>query len=79
MWELRDLSPVSIGGLKMSVFIHVSAAHKESLCKNIFKMKKTMLRSDHKFESKSGYPTFWNHIIDSVKYRDDHLEVPKVT
>ena len=36
-------------------------------------------RSHHKFESKSGYPTFWNHIVDSVKFQDDHLKVPEVT
>ncbi len=35
--------------------------------------------SEHKYESPSGYPTFWNHIIDSLDYKDDHLTLPKVT
>jgi len=35
--------------------------------------------SDHKFDNNSGFPTFWNHIVDSVKFKDDHLELPKVT
>lgn len=35
--------------------------------------------SNHKYESASGFPTFWNHIIDSVEFKDDHLETPKVT
>lgn len=32
--------------------------------------------SDHKFESKSGYPTFWNHIIDAVDFKKDGLTRP---
>lgn len=24
--------------------------------------------SEHKYDCKSGYPTFWNHIIDTVDY-----------
>jgi hypothetical protein len=36
-------------------------------------------RSDHKYDSTSGFPTFWHHIKDAVKYTDDHLTVPKVT
>jgi hypothetical protein len=36
-------------------------------------------RSDHKFENPSGYSTFWNHIIDAVVFKDDHLTIPKIT
>jgi len=32
--------------------------------------------SDHKYESKSGYPTFWNHIIDAVEFKKDVLSRP---
>lgn len=32
--------------------------------------------SDHKFEHKSGYPTFWNHIIDAVDFKSDKLTRP---
>lgn len=33
--------------------------------------------SDHKYEFlKSGYPTFWNHIIDAVDFRNDGLTRP---
>lgn len=32
--------------------------------------------SDHKFEHKSGYPTFWNHIIDAVDFKSDNLTRP---
>lgn len=42
-------------------------------------IKECKYRSDHKYESVSGYPTFWNHVIDSVKFKDDHLTLPKVT
>ena len=35
--------------------------------------------SDHKYESKSGYPTFWNHIIDSVEFTRDQLSHPQYT
>jgi peptide methionine sulfoxide reductase MsrB len=35
--------------------------------------------SDHKFESKSGYPTFWNHIIDSVEFKREVLSRPPYT
>lgn len=35
--------------------------------------------SEHKYESNSGYPTFWNHIIDSIEFSDDNLTLPKVT
>ena len=33
--------------------------------------------SDHKYESKSGYPTFWNHIINSVDFKRDVLKIPE--
>jgi hypothetical protein len=36
-------------------------------------------RSEHKYETPSGYATFWNHIIDAVDFRDDHLTLPNVT
>lgn len=32
--------------------------------------------SDHKYETKTGYPTFWNHIIDSVEFKKDVLSRP---
>lgn len=35
-----------------------------------------LFMSDHKYESKSGYPTFWNHIIDSVEFKKDVLSRP---
>ena len=35
--------------------------------------------SEHKYENPSGFATFWNHVIDSVSFRDDFLELPKVT
>lgn len=35
--------------------------------------------SDHKYESKSGYPTFWNHLIDSVDFKRDVLTRPQYT
>jgi hypothetical protein len=34
--------------------------------------------SEHKYESPSGYATFWNHIVDSVAFKEDNLELPKV-
>jgi hypothetical protein len=38
-----------------------------------------LFMSEHKFESPSGYATFWNHIVDSVAFKDDHLGLPKIT
>lgn len=32
--------------------------------------------SDHKYESKTGYPTFWNHIVDAVEFKKDVLSRP---
>ena len=34
---------------------------------------------EHKYKSKSGYPTFWNALKDSVRFDTDHLYVPAVT
>jgi hypothetical protein len=33
--------------------------------------------SEHRYETQSGYATFWNHIVDAIKFNDDHLEMPK--
>lgn len=38
-----------------------------------------LFMSEHKYESPSGYATFWNHIVDSLSYRDDNMALPKVT
>ena len=32
--------------------------------------------SDHKYEHKGGYPTFWNHIIDAIDFKTDNLSRP---
>lgn len=34
--------------------------------------------SEYKFINKSGYPTFWNTIRDTVKFMDDNLDMPEV-
>lgn len=34
--------------------------------------------SEYKYQNKSGYPTFWNTIRDTVKFKDDNLEVKEV-
>ena len=34
---------------------------------------------EHKYKNKSGYPTFWNALKDSVRFENDHLSVPEVT
>lgn len=34
--------------------------------------------TEHKYMANNGYPNFWNHIIDAVTYREDHLENYKV-
>lgn len=34
---------------------------------------------DHKFINRSGYPTFWNCLENAVKFRNDNIEVNKVT
>lgn len=38
-----------------------------------------LFMSDHKYESKSGYPTFWNHMIDAIEYKRDVLTRPNYT
>ena len=38
-----------------------------------------LFMSDHKYTSKSGYPTFWNHMIDSVDFKRDVLTRPNYT
>lgn len=35
--------------------------------------------SDHKFQNKSGYPTFWHHIIDALNFKTDVLTRPNYT
>ena len=35
-----------------------------------------LFMSDHKYESKTGYPTFWSHIIDAVEFKRDTLTRP---
>ena len=61
----------------MQEFMNVSAVLRDSLCKTFFIMN--FCRSEHKYETPSGYATFWNHIIDAVDFRDDHLTLPNVT
>ena len=34
--------------------------------------------SEYKYQNKSGYPTFWNTIRDTVKFKEDKLEVKEV-
>jgi hypothetical protein len=34
---------------------------------------------EHKFLNRSGYPTFWNSLENSVKFVNEGLEVNKVT
>lgn len=29
--------------------------------------------SDHKYVNKSGYPTFWNHLINALEFKRDHI------
>ena len=35
-----------------------------------------LFMSDHKYETKTGYPTFWNHIIDAIEFKKDVLSRP---
>ena len=35
-----------------------------------------LFMSEHKFPSKSGYPTFWHNIRDSLEYKVDKIEPP---
>ena len=74
-WVKKDPLQESTGGRKMQEFIHVYVAAKGYSC-----MLNTLLcRSDHKYSTNSGYPTFWNHIIDAIKFRNDNLDIPKIT
>lgn len=36
-------------------------------------------RSEHKYETPTGFATFWSHIIDSVDFIEDTKPLPKVT
>lgn len=38
-----------------------------------------LFMSEHKFPTKSGYPTFWYNIRDALEYKVDKLEGPLVT
>ena len=33
-----------------------------------------LFMSDHKYQDKSGYPTFWNHILHAVDFKRDNLD-----
>ena len=35
--------------------------------------------SDHKYESRSGYPTFWNHVVHALEFKQDVLSRPDYT
>lgn len=35
--------------------------------------------SNHKYQNKSGFATFWGTLKNSVKMKNDHLNPPKVT
>lgn len=35
-----------------------------------------LFMSDHKYEHKGGYPTFWNHVIDAIDFKTDNLSRP---
>ena len=52
-----------------------SFASRDSSCKD----STNPFRSEHKYESSSGYATFWSHIIDAVEFKEDNLELPTVT
>ena len=75
---MKDPLLGSIGGPRMSVCTNVFVVLKSCLC-NYMLILITVLRSDHKYESTSGYPTFWSHVIEAIKYKNDHLELNKVT
>ena len=38
-----------------------------------------LFMSDHKFEHKSGFPTFWNHMIDAVDFKRENAIRPQYT
>jgi len=33
-----------------------------------------LFMSEHKYELNNGYANFWSHVLDSVSYREDHLD-----
>jgi len=33
-----------------------------------------LFMSDHKYLSKTGYATFWSHILHTIGYKEDHLD-----
>lgn len=37
-----------------------------------------LFMSDHKYETKSGFPAFWHNIQKSINFTTDHLKAPKV-
>mmetsp|Transcript_32426 Transcript_32426/g.49605 ORF Transcript_32426/g.49605 Transcript_32426/m.49605 type:complete len:262 (-) Transcript_32426:264-1049(-) len=38
-----------------------------------------LFMSDHKYEDKSGFPTFWHNMIDAVDFKSDNLDRPAYT
>lgn len=34
---------------------------------------------EHKYKNKSGFPTFWTSLKDSVRFENDNLDMPEVT
>jgi peptide-methionine (R)-S-oxide reductase len=32
--------------------------------------------NDHKYESRTGFPTFWNHMLDALEFKTDYLQGP---
>lgn len=59
--------------------ISVCVAVKDYSCMASVHLVIGKYRSEHKFDSESGFASFWSHIIDSVDYKSDHNKVPKVT
>ncbi len=79
---MRGLSLGSTGGIKMLACINASAAARDSLCNTYYIIHGFLYefyRSEHKFDSESGFASFWSHIIDAVEYKNDNVKVPKVT
>uniref|UniRef100_A0A7S3CJM6 peptide-methionine (R)-S-oxide reductase n=1 Tax=Strombidium rassoulzadegani TaxID=1082188 RepID=A0A7S3CJM6_9SPIT len=36
-----------------------------------------LFMSDHKYKSRTGFPTFWNYMVDSLDFRLDNLQGPR--
>lgn len=53
----------------MDMYDYKSPGHYE--CKSC---TQRLFMSEHKYLNKNGYPNFWNHILDSVGYREDFLD-----